>query len=210
MTHVAKLGLFPLALAKQAAVGVRGRGMHINPAPFAMEFVLGIARAARWPSACRRHPWGTKMFMLAHASISVPSTEKCSLKSSLRSGGRLSTAARNLAAISPSSGRSRVLQKAVGSQTGLSLTARQIVVELVHQMLLRTHACNSKCAVGIDGGPPGRRARRRPAPVPAPHRPARGSPAKGERPQYATPTSRVAEQPHRPLRRNGETTFSAV
>src|SRR5204862_910370 len=64
--------------------------------------------------------FGTKLFMLAQASISVPSTEKCSLDSSLRTCGRFSTPAKNLAAISPSSNRSRFLQNTVASHTGSS------------------------------------------------------------------------------------------
>ena len=48
----------------------------------------------------------TKLFMLARASINVRSTEKCSLDKSLRTCGRFSTPAKNLAAISPSSKRS--------------------------------------------------------------------------------------------------------
>jgi len=47
----------------------------------------------------------------AQASISVPSTEKWSLDSSRFTFGWARTAARNLAAISPSSSRSRFLEK---------------------------------------------------------------------------------------------------
>jgi hypothetical protein len=52
-----------------------------------------------------------KLFIDAHASISVPSTEKCSLDNSRLTRGWASTAVRNLAAISPSSSRSRFFEK---------------------------------------------------------------------------------------------------
>jgi hypothetical protein len=52
-----------------------------------------------------------KLFIEAHASISVPSTEKCSLDSSRLTRGWASTARRNRAAISPSSSRSRFFEK---------------------------------------------------------------------------------------------------
>jgi hypothetical protein len=45
-------------------------------------------------------PLGLKLFMLAKASISVPSTLKCSSESSARTSGWLSTARKNLAAMS--------------------------------------------------------------------------------------------------------------
>jgi len=46
----------------------------------------------------------------AHASISVPSTEKCSLDNSRFTFGCASTADKNFAAISPSSSRSRFFE----------------------------------------------------------------------------------------------------
>ena len=61
----------------------------------------------------------------AQASISVPSTEKCSLESSLRTCGRFSMATKNLLAISPSSSRSRFLQNTVASHTASSERARR-------------------------------------------------------------------------------------
>src|SRR4029077_5860112 len=65
-------------------------------------------------------PFGPKLLMPAQASISVPSTEKCSLDRSLRTFGKFSTPAKNFTAISPSSRRSRFLQNTVASQTGSS------------------------------------------------------------------------------------------
>ena len=55
--------------------------------------------------------FGRKLFIEAHASISVPSTEKCSLDSNRLTRGWASTAVRNLVAISPSSSRSRFFEK---------------------------------------------------------------------------------------------------
>src|SRR3546814_15059369 len=51
--------------------------------------------------------FGRKLLCDAHASISVPSTVKCSSDSSSRRRACASTAPRNLAATSPSSTRSR-------------------------------------------------------------------------------------------------------
>jgi hypothetical protein len=64
--------------------------------------------------------FGRKLFMLAQASINVPSTEKCSAESSSLTRGWVSTAAMNLAATSPSTRRSRFLVNTVTSQIGAS------------------------------------------------------------------------------------------
>ena len=64
--------------------------------------------------------FGMKLFIEAHASISVPSTEKCSLDSNRLTRGWASTARRNRAAISPSSSRSRIFEKVEWSHTGSS------------------------------------------------------------------------------------------
>jgi hypothetical protein len=55
--------------------------------------------------------FGLKLFIEAQASISVPSTEKCSLDRSFFTRGWASTAPRNFAAISPSRSRSRFFEK---------------------------------------------------------------------------------------------------
>jgi hypothetical protein len=65
--------------------------------------------------------FGRKLLMLAQASISVPSTEKCSLNSSSFTRGWFSTLAMNLAAISPSTKRSRFLVNTVTFQIGASI-----------------------------------------------------------------------------------------
>ena len=83
VTHVAELGFLALPFAKQARIGVGGRSVRLVRALLAVEVALGIAPAAGPPARRLRLPsFGTKLFMLAHASISVPSTEKCSLDSS--------------------------------------------------------------------------------------------------------------------------------
>jgi hypothetical protein len=69
--------------------------------------------------------FGTKLFMLAQASISVPSTEKCSLDKSLRTSGKFKTPAMNLAATSPPKRRSRFLQNTVASGSSADKPANQ-------------------------------------------------------------------------------------
>jgi hypothetical protein len=65
--------------------------------------------------------FGLKLFIDAQARIRVPSTEKCSLDSSRLTGDCDNTAERNLVAISPSSSRSRFLEKLEWSRTGSSM-----------------------------------------------------------------------------------------
>jgi hypothetical protein len=59
--------------------------------------------------------------MLAQAWIRLPSTLKGSLDNSRRTRGRSSSVARNSAATSPSSSRSRFFEKVEWSQTGSSM-----------------------------------------------------------------------------------------
>ena len=59
--------------------------------------------------------------MLAQASISVPSTEKCSAESRRLTQGSLRIARRKPCAMSPASNRSRFLVNTVTSQTGASM-----------------------------------------------------------------------------------------
>src|ERR1700709_1031463 len=65
--------------------------------------------------------FGLKLFMLAQASIMVPSTEKCSSDSSGLTCGSIRIAARKRCAISPSSRRSRFLVNTVTSHTEASI-----------------------------------------------------------------------------------------
>jgi hypothetical protein len=86
-----------------------------------VEACVAFDRFLPWKSASLLRPppaggssepsFGRKLFIDAHASISVPSTEKCSLDRSFVTRGCESTAARNFAAMSPSSSRSRFFEK---------------------------------------------------------------------------------------------------
>src|SRR5512146_3387065 len=82
-----------------------------------------------------------KLFRLAHAWISVPSTEKCSSESNPAMRASSSTAAKNLLAISPPNSRSRFLVNTLTSHTFSSMpdepAEQQIVIELFHQLPLR-------------------------------------------------------------------------
>jgi hypothetical protein len=73
-----------------------------------------IARGREWRRSC------ASSVIEAHASISVPSTEKCSLDNRRLTRGWARTAVRNLAAISPASTRSRFFEKVEWSHTGSS------------------------------------------------------------------------------------------
>ena len=64
---------------------------------------------------------GLKLFSDAQASISVPSTEKCSLDSNRFTLGGSSTAPRNRPAISPASNRSRFFENVEWSHTASSI-----------------------------------------------------------------------------------------
>src|SRR5512133_801621 len=90
--------------------------------------------------------FGRKLFRLAHAWISVPSTEKCSQESRPSTRASSRTAPKNLLAISPPNSRSRFLVNTVTSHTGSSMPRptnqrnKQIVVQLLHQLPLRADA----------------------------------------------------------------------
>ncbi len=92
--------------------------------------------AEAWVSLLLRSPWksrlplrpgpgglpdpslGWKLLGLLQASISVPSTEKCSLDSNRLTRPWATTAARNFTATSPANSRSRFFVKVVASHTG--------------------------------------------------------------------------------------------
>ena len=91
-----------------------------------------FADEAFWPrksaGALRPRPpslldggFGLTLLIDAQAWINVPSTEKCSLDNNRLTRGCDSTAARNLAAISPSNSRSRFFEKLEWSDTGSSM-----------------------------------------------------------------------------------------
>ena len=86
-----------------------------------VEPCVSFDRLCPWKSASALRPppvggssepsLGLKLFIDAHASISVPSTLKCSVDKSLFTRGCASTSARNRRAMSPSRRRSRFFEK---------------------------------------------------------------------------------------------------
>ena len=181
-----------------------GRAMRIVPAlsPWKSRSVLRPPRRRRpLPEGGLRPAFGTKLFMLAQASISVPSTEKCSLDSWLRTCGRLRTLAKNLAAISPSSSRSRFLQKTVASHTGSSSRAQRTsgttdCSQAVPSIAVPIAPCRTPVAValatvapaGSTAVPRAHRAGRTPATTSAaPCQPVRGSSARDDPPECVSP-----------------------
>ena len=115
----AELRLLARSLAVEPGIGIGRRGMRLVRPLLPVEVGLGVA-----PATGRRlvadPSRGLKLFIEAQASISVPSTEKCSVDRSFFTRGCASTAARNFAAISPSSSRSRFFEKVEWSQTASS------------------------------------------------------------------------------------------
>src|SRR5215204_6613612 len=112
MAHEAQLGLAARPLAIEPGVQIGGALMAVVGAALAVEVALTVA-PRRWRIA--EPSFGRKLFIDAQASISVPSTLKCSVDSRRLTLGWASTAARNLCATSPASSRSRFLPKVVGS-----------------------------------------------------------------------------------------------
>ena len=83
--------------------------------------------------------------MLAQASISVPSTEKCSLESSLRTCGRFSTPVKELGRdiaveqpVAVLAEHGRIPHRIVRRQPD-EPAEQQVVVELLHQLPFRAH-----------------------------------------------------------------------
>src|SRR5512132_2382708 len=112
----AEPALLAVALAEQSGIVVGGRAVGLVGALLATEVPLRPgAGGSPEPS------FGRKLFRLAHAWISVPSTEKCSSDSrpSMRASSRM--APKNLLAISPPNSRSRFLVNTVTSHTGSSM-----------------------------------------------------------------------------------------
>src|SRR5882672_10873057 len=87
--------------------------------------------------------FGTKLFMLAQASIRVPSTEKCSPESSLRTWGRFNTLTKELGrdiAVEqpiPVLAEDRRIPHLIIRREPDEPPEQQIVVELLHQLPLR-------------------------------------------------------------------------
>src|SRR5262249_11486996 len=88
---------------------------------------------------------GRKLFCEAQASISVPSTEKCSSDNSGLTCGWFKSLVMNLANTSPFCSRSRFLVNTVGSHTFVGRKSHEpavqkIVVQLLHQLAFRPDA----------------------------------------------------------------------
>src|SRR5262249_55765498 len=118
VAHETQTRFFAWSFAEEPGVGVGGRG------------VRGVWRRSPWKSCAPLRPgpggspepsFGRKLFGLAQASSSVPSTEKCSLDNKRLTLSCESTAMRNLAATSPANNRSRFLVKVVASHTVSSM-----------------------------------------------------------------------------------------
>jgi hypothetical protein len=80
MAHEREPRLLARSLAEQPGVGIGGRGVRVVAAALAVKIALAVA--ARAGGGSSEPCFGRKLFTLAHASNSVPSTEKCSLDSS--------------------------------------------------------------------------------------------------------------------------------
>ena len=79
VAHEGEPGFLAAALPGQPCVGVGGRGVGVVRAALAVKIALAVpARAGGSPEPS----FGLKLFGLAQASSSVPSTEKCSLDNS--------------------------------------------------------------------------------------------------------------------------------
>src|SRR5229473_2153557 len=110
MADEAQLRLHPRPLAVEHGVGIGGAPVRLVRALLSFEVCPCIAPAAgTLPSS--PGSLGLKLFSEAQASISVPSTEKCSLDRSLFTRGWASKADRSCAAIAPSRSRSRFFEK---------------------------------------------------------------------------------------------------
>jgi hypothetical protein len=92
---------------------------HVRLCHSRMPFVRAYPRESQ-EMVFDAHARGQKLFMLAQASISVPSTEKWSSDNSALTEPWLSTAAMNFLAMSPSIRRSRFLVNTVAPHTSAS------------------------------------------------------------------------------------------
>ena len=113
MAHVTELSAFPPGgLAVETAVGIAGACMRVIFALLAVEVGPAVVVAAA--------VLGAETLCEAHASISVPSAEKCSSDNSGLTSGWFRSLVMNLANTAPVCSRSRFFVKVVGSQIGSS------------------------------------------------------------------------------------------
>ena len=98
----------------------------------------------RW-AISRRFFLRRKLFCYAQASISVPSTVKCSSESSRLRRACSTIIVKNSSATAPSSSRSRFFVNTVGCHTGSFAreadepAEQQVVLQLLHQHPLAAH-----------------------------------------------------------------------
>ena len=130
--HVRQLRFAPGGFAIQPAIWIGHAAMSVVLAPLAVEVravaVTALIRAKALLRTLRWHSIGRADGTLAssaQASISVPSTEKCSSESSGTTFGWCSSRVVNFWKISPLCSRSRFLVNVVGSHTGSSATVRR-------------------------------------------------------------------------------------
>src|SRR3954452_14386278 len=121
VAHEAELSFHPVPLTIEPRVRIGRAGMGLVRAPLATKVDLRIALLRGSVASGPVPSLGLKLFIEAQASISVPSTEKCSFERSRFTRGSARMAVRNWAAISPSSSRSRFLERVDGSQTASSM-----------------------------------------------------------------------------------------
>src|SRR5262249_13313998 len=112
VAQIAELRLPPGGLAVKTAVGIAGARMRVVLALLSVEIGPAIFVAAA--------VLGRKLLWEAHASISVPSTEKCSSDNSGLICGWFRSWVMNLVNTLPFCSRSRFFVKVVGSQIGSS------------------------------------------------------------------------------------------
>ena len=108
----AELRLPPGGLAIKTALGIAGARMRVVLALLSVEIAPAIFVAAA--------VLGAEALCEAHASMSVPSTEKCSSDNSGLTCGWFRSLVMNLINTSPFCSRSRFFVKVVGSQIGSS------------------------------------------------------------------------------------------
>src|SRR6266699_270980 len=111
---------------------------------------VSFLRCCPWklapPSSSPLPSLGRKLLCEAHASMSVPSTEKCSSDNSGLTCGWFRSLVMNLINTSPFCSRSRFFVKVVGSQIGFvggkphEPAVQEIVIQLLHQLAFRPDA----------------------------------------------------------------------
>src|SRR6516162_9667471 len=115
---IGELGLLAFALAIEPCLGIGSRSVRVVAARLAM----GSRSPLRPPEGGSSEPsLARKLFIDVHAATCVPSTEKCSSGSRLRTSLWFRSWARNLWATSASNSRSRFFVNTVGTQIGSSM-----------------------------------------------------------------------------------------